>query len=224
MKLISVSAPTRNSKSAGEFYGDLLGLTVTRRAGAVSVGVGRTQLTLADGIQTFGAQHFAFTIPSNKFELGKEWLQNRMPLLTKSQADEFEGPPAWNSRSLYFSGPDDSILEFIARGDLHNATMGPFTSRDLLCISEVGVVLDDVPVAVSELAATAEVLAFGDANGRSFAAVGDDDGLLILVETGRVWFPTTSQHARKGPLTIVASGARPGEYTLSPDVLLRILS
>jgi catechol-2,3-dioxygenase len=144
MKITRVSAQVRNTRSAAEFFDNVLGLAVESEPGAVVVTIGTTLLELVENPEADGDHHFAVTIPSNKFAEAKQWLLQRAALLGTAQSDEFEGPPGWNTRSIYFAGPDRSVLELIIRRDLDNATTGLFSSDDFLCISEVSVASPDI--------------------------------------------------------------------------------
>jgi len=223
MKITNVSVRVRNAVDAAGFYADVLGLTVERKPDLVAVTVGATRLELVEDPATEGDHHFAITIPSNKFLAAKKWILERTVLLGMSGADEFECAPAWNARSLYFAGPDRSVLEFIVRRGLANTTTGPFTSADLLCVSEVGLAVPDVPALAATLDNDAGVAAYGYAPGDDFAPVGDTDGLLILVTPGRAWFPIADRVARESPIAITAAGGRPGSYALGTNGSLTIL-
>jgi catechol 2,3-dioxygenase-like lactoylglutathione lyase family enzyme len=224
MQITSVSAPVRNARAAAEFYGDALGLDIAREPGAVVVTVGSTRLELVEDATSRGEVHLAITIPSNKFDAAKAWIRRRAELLATPDADEFECSPEWNAHSLYFSGPDRSVLELIIRRDLDNATPGPFSTADLLCISEVGVAVPELPALVATLGRDAGVAPYGDAWVDAFAPVGSVDGMLILVAPGRPWFPTADRTAETGPISITATGGQPGTYALGARGSLRILS
>jgi catechol-2,3-dioxygenase len=60
----------------------------------------------------------------------------------------------------------------------------------LLRISEIGLAVPDVPAAVAALQNTFGLPVFGTAAGE-FTPLGDHDGLLIVVQQDRPWFPTT---------------------------------
>lgn len=224
MNIITVSVRVRNALQAASFYANVLGLPVKSGPDVVAVTVGATRLELIEDPAAEGGHHFAITIPGNKFLEAKKWIRGRADLLGVPGADEFECSPAWNARSFYFSGPDLSVLEFIIRRDLATATAGPFTSTDLLCISEVGVAVSDVPEAVARLNGDAKVAPYGGSPSDTFAPVGDANGLLILVAPGRVWFPTGDRVARESPITITAIGGRPGNYALGSFGSLSILT
>lgn len=222
MKITRVSAQVRDTSTAAEFFENVLGLGVERMPGLVVVRIGATLLELVENPEAEGDHHFAVTIPSNKFAEAKRWLQQRTALLGTLEADEFECSPAWNARSLYFAGPDRSVLELIIRRDLDNATSGPFFSDDLLCISEVGFASPDVLALAAFLEEAAAAPSYGAGAGSSFSPVGDTDGLLILVSPGRAWFPTKDRLAATSPITIEATGQTPGNFPLDRTSTLLI--
>ena len=224
MQITKVSVRVRNASEAGEFNTGVLGLDiVAHESNVVVVALGTTRLELVEDPAADGDHHFAITIPSNKFDNAKMWIQQRTALLRTSEADEFECAPAWNAHSLYFTGHDRSVLELIVRRDLDNSAAGPFTSADLLCISEVGVAVPDIPALVATLTYDAKIAPYGDAQDRAFAPVGDVNGMLILVAPGRTWFPTTDRTARQNPAFITATGGRPGTYSLGALGSLHVL-
>ena len=224
MQITSISVRVRNAREAGEFYAGVLGLDiVAHKSNVVVVTLGSTRLELVEDPAADGDHHFAITIPSNKFDNAKRWIQQRTVLLGTSETDEFECPPAWNAHSLYFTGHDQSVLELIIRRDLANSAAGPFTSADLLCISEVGVAVTEIPAMVATLTHDTKIAPYGDAQGPAFVPVGDVNGMLILVAPGRTWFPTTDRTARENPVFITATGGRPGMYSLGTLGSLKIL-
>jgi len=47
-----------------------------------------------------------------------------------------------------------------------------------------------------------------------FAPVGDHDGLIILVDQNRVWFPTDAQQAARGPVTVKLTAPQAARLSL----------
>ncbi len=66
-----------------------------------------------------------------------------------------------------------------------------------LSLSEVGIGVPSVPEAVRALAGELGLPTFPP-QGAQFAPVGDHDGLIILVDQNRIWFPTDAQQAARG--------------------------
>ena len=73
--------------------------------------------------------HFAFNIPSNKFEEAFEWMKQKVELLWledyKSYIADFVN---WHAKSFYFLDPAGNILELIARFDLNDTVEEKFSS------------------------------------------------------------------------------------------------
>lgn len=153
--------------------------------------------------------HFAINIPANKIEEAREWLKGRVPLLWlddyKSDIAEFTN---WNARSVYFLDPAGNIVELIARYDLNNASDEPFSPKQFISVSEIGLV---VPAA--DISAKADELIYGfrltwfskQPPQENFKAIGDDEGLFILVPEQRNWYPLQDRMAIMAPLKIYFS-------------------
>jgi catechol 2,3-dioxygenase-like lactoylglutathione lyase family enzyme len=173
------------------FYTGVLGLeTVTRTPDSVTFQAGRTLLTFRPHGAPGHFSHLAFDIPRQLMDGAETWLRARVPLLEDTGGtSRFPLSEGWNSESLYFEDAAGNVLEFIARHDLPNDHAPPFSPGSVLHISELGVVVPDVPAAVLDLERRFGLLTF---NGRSdtFTPVGDHHGLLIVVREGRGWFPT----------------------------------
>ena len=95
MQITKISTRVRNAREAGEFYAGALGLdVVAHESNVVVVTLGTTRLELVEDPAADGDHHFAITIPSNKFDKAKAWIQQRTALLGTSETDEFECSPA----------------------------------------------------------------------------------------------------------------------------------
>lgn len=224
MHLTSLSIPVRDLTFA-DYFQTVLGLRVESTGSATAqVRLGTTTLKLrVEPSIGAGIQHLAFTIPTGKFGSAKSWLIDRVKLIADvSGQDQFEGPARWNSLSVYFEGPDKSVLELIERRDLPNTREGPFSPADLLCVSEVGVAVPDVRATAGALKEKAGIEWYGSAPSDTFAAVGDANGLLILVPTGRAWWPTTDRRARACQIVVEATG-HSGRHNLGSSVLVQHL-
>lgn len=214
MKISEVTVDVRSSDEAAHFYGSVLGVPVTEAPGRVTVVAGRSRLVFLETPTARGCHHFAFTIPSNKFAIAKQWVSERAVIMSKGGDDEFEYDAGWNARSLYFQGPEGSVLEFIIRRDLDNTSDGVFTADDLECVSEVGVAVPDVLATVDLLSKGAGIEPYGLTPRERFSPVGTIDGLVILVSPDRPWFPADDLLSAQSRILIEASDARPGVYPL----------
>jgi hypothetical protein len=180
------------------FYSNLMELPVTLNDyRGITIQTGSTKLVFNQAGTAGPFYHFAINIPANKIEEAKAWLTSRVELIWieqyKSDIADFVN---WHAKSVYFYDPAGNIVELIARFDLANKTDEPFSSTQFLAISEVGLVIKE-----DELEKTAEnllqqyQLSYFDKQPPlpHFKALGDDEGLFIVVPEKRDWFPTTRQ-------------------------------
>lgn len=208
MHFSEVRIPVRDLAILRPFYGEVLSLPIVGdgpQSFTVQVGVSRLTFALLDGDGEPGVQHFAFTIPRNQLAAGKAWLAGRAALLTQDGEDEFSST-SWQAQQVYFRDPAGNILELIARQTLDNAATTPFDARQLLNVSEVGLPTADVPGTVAALGREFGLSVYGEASD-TFTAVGDPNGLLIVVQAGRHWFPTTSP-AQDAPIAVTLGAGR----------------
>lgn len=227
MHLTLVRLPVSDVPAAAAFWSVTLGLPVTLGNGTARVRVGTSVIELRPGPPgDCGPHHLAMTVPTGSFDAARAWLSSRTSLLDADGRDEFEGPPGWRSRSVYFDGPGRAVLELIERRDLRpvHAWSGPFGPGDLLGLSEVAIAVPDVLATVDRLAADVGVLPYANPATAAFAAVGDVHGLLILVAPGRPWLPTRDRRARQVPTHVEAEvgGAQPGLHRVGAVSELRL--
>lgn len=216
MDIRQVQLATRSLADTARFY-ERLGCPVEAVDATVRVVVGSTLLVFRELPEMTGALHLAITIPTGTFDAAKAWIAGLTTVLGTDDQDEFEGPPNWNSRSVYFEGPDQQLLELIERRDLP-VDVGENTAVPLVSVSEVGVPVPDVLGAVEALR-RAGLEPYANPPGESFSAVGDVDGLVILVSPDRRWFPTGDRSPSSAPVVIDVGLGAPLELT--EGVLLR---
>jgi len=216
MDIRQVQLATRSLAGTARFY-ERLGCPVEIVDATVRIVVGSSLLVFRELPEMTGAVHLAITIPTGTFDAAKAWIAGLTTVLGTDDQDEFEGPPNWNSRSVYFEGPDQQLLELIERRDLP-VDVGENTAVPLVSVSEVGVPVPDVLGAVEALR-RAGLEPYANPPGESFAAVGDVDGLVILVSPDRRWFPTGDRSPSSAPVVIDVGLGAPLELT--EGVLLR---
>jgi catechol 2,3-dioxygenase-like lactoylglutathione lyase family enzyme len=213
MRIDDVRLSTADLPAAVEFYRNVLELPVAVSGDTATAVAGRSTITLAAADAPHEANHIAFTIPSDQFASAREWLEPRVELLTwRDGESELRLGEPWNSESLYFFGPDGIILEFITRARLDNPAGEPFTSHHIVCVSEVGLATVDVPAAFAEVRRAFGVDTFAGESPH-FTTAGDQDGLLILVTTGRPWFPRDDVFADTPTVAVTLSDVQPGSLT-----------
>lgn len=234
MHIRQVQLATRSLDDTARFY-EQLGCDVLPDDDSVRVSVGASQLVFRALDAMTGAHHLAFTIPTRTFADAKRRVAQVATVLGADGVDEFEGPAGWDSRSVYFEGPDRQLLELIerrgrpaaadARGvapaddDVPPTDGGPAPLAPLLVsVSEVGIAVPD-PLGAVEVLHEHGLDPYANPPGPDFAPVGDVDGLLILVSPGRRWFPTLDRAPSTAPVVVdLGLGTTVG---LADGVLLR---
>jgi catechol 2,3-dioxygenase-like lactoylglutathione lyase family enzyme len=187
-----------------EFYRDVLELPVLEQStNSVKFQVGASRLEFIQGNEN-AFYHFAFNISPHQFTEAKTWLYERVPLIKdSSHNDEFHSQN-WNADMVYFYDAGGNIVEFIARHDLKSELAEPFSARSLECVSELGVVTDDVPQIVRAIQAKLPVNLYRAVMDDMFVPVGDERGLFIVVKRDRIWFPETKA-AKVAPFTVTVA-------------------
>ncbi len=205
----SCELPTADLAAQRAFYAEVLGLAVQDDdAGGFAASVGASRLVFAPSAAPVGPYHFAFNIPESQFASAKAWLAARTPLLhDDAGADQFFSEN-WQADMFYFADPAGNILELIARHTLPGDAAAPADAPSLLCISEIGIATDDVAATVAALCAALGIAEYRGPGSQTFAAVGDERGLFIVVRHGRAWFPTADARALLWPAVLtVRDGA-----------------
>ncbi len=100
----------------------------------------------------------------------------------------------WKAKALYFNDPDGNIIEFIGRERIDiKPKSRSFMQSEIINISEVGIATVGIENIYKKLNAMKEIHIF-DGNFNSFCALGDDNGLFIVVNKYKKnWFPTGSK-------------------------------
>lgn len=195
MNLNTIEILTKELKATKDFYENVLDLSVTEcDSKSISIKIGLSTLKFIESLKNEKPiYHLAFNIPENKVDEVIKWCGNRIELIKKEDAiliAEFE---TWNANALYFYDNNDNLLEFIARKDLNNSKEEPFNSKQILNISEIGIVTDNPLEFGNQLIKNHGLNLFEkNQNSEVFTAIGDDNGLLIIVKTNRNWYPTTT--------------------------------
>lgn len=192
------------------FYTETLGLPLhAEDATAFTVQAGATRLTLAASPDFTGAYHFAFNVPPGIFASARAWIAARVPLVCQDDRDHFTSAD-WDAEMVYFRDAAGNIVEFLARRTLPDDATGAFGPEMIRCVSEIGLPVADVPAQSAALAATLGAAPYGEQSD-TFAPVGDEHGLVIVVREGRPWFPTQTA-ATDAPVHLTVQGGTTGEY------------
>ncbi|EKU26639.1 VOC family protein [Xanthomonas graminis] len=217
MRIVQLSLPCSDPVASAAFYRDVLQLPVA----ASQVRIGWSQLELV-ATTNVGSVHLAFNIASARFAAACDWLSRRVPLLCDPLGESlgesrFALDAAWQSQSLYFAGPDGAVLELIARKPLpvHATAAGAFSAAELLCISEIGLPSAQVPAVVAAAQQRLGLPPFVPVSD-VFAPLGDHEGLLIVVDAQRRWFPEQRQLPFAQGVRAVVAGVRGGQMLRDP--------
>ncbi|ADC51689.1 putative ring-cleavage extradiol dioxygenase [Alkalihalophilus pseudofirmus OF4] len=204
MKFTNLTLLTTNLGELKHFYSEVLELPLLkeeRTSFVVQIGSSAVTFKHADTKEN-PVYHFAVNIPSNKFQEAKSWLNSKVILNKEDGQDEvfFE---SWNAHAVYFEDPSGNIVEFIARHNLKKEVNHPFSAEDLLNISEIGIVVNEVIPFVRKLNEA------GIPNWRedseALTPAGDEQGLFITVKEARRWF-FTNKEAHFFPFEVSVEG------------------
>jgi hypothetical protein len=198
MLLKEIQLQTNHLSALYNFYKEVLELnTVYLNEKSIAVTAGKSKLSFEQtdtDINPF--YHFAFNIPYNKFEEAFERIKQKVELLWlddyKSYIADFIN---WHAKSFYFLDPAGNILELIARFDLNDIVDGKFSSAHIRNISEIGLVFSvkSFDEDVNKLLTQYPITYFDKQQPMPhFRAVGNDEGLFVIVPENRVWFSTNT--------------------------------
>ncbi|WP_091019123.1 VOC family protein [Paenibacillus amylolyticus] len=218
MKIREVGLLTHQVEAIKEFYGTLLEMDLVEdNATCVSFRAGNSVLSFKKAPeQEKPYYHVAFTIPTNKLADAKRWAQDRnISLLSKDGQDEFYFP-YWDATAFYFYDPSGNLMEFIAHHSLDNAVDEAFEAKHLLCISEIGLPVDDVPETTNILNGHYQLEPFAG-DGKQFSPTGDAEGMFIVIDKQMPWFPAGRMPGVFATEVKVETG-QPGNLRIQDDM------
>lgn len=207
MKISELTLYTTNLEGQKEFYMQVLELPLlSSNEKYFTVKIGVSLLTFVKAKMSNPA-HFAINISSNKIQEALHWIQKRTETL-QCEGEDIADFSNWNAEALYFYDADGNIVEFIARKDIYSVNTNPFFVKDLVNISEIGIVSADNKAIYEQLQAIRPIPIY-DGNLERFCALGNEEGLFILVNnTKKKWFPTQEE-------ALVADFQLKGDYNFA---------
>lgn len=204
MKIVEIQLQTQNIADTEIFYRSVLAtLPDVKTDTELHYTFGHSRLVFFETATESPKYHIAFNIPCNQIQNAKAWMEAKVNLLPLSPGEVLTDFINWNAKSFYFYDNNGNILELIARFDLQNEQTGAFDASNILSISEVGIMTDDVPAFADMLAQAHKIPYFRNfVPSEDFTAMGDDNALLIVVKKHRNWYPTAVA-AVANPLKII---------------------
>ncbi|KAA9041767.1 hypothetical protein FW778_07045 [Ginsengibacter hankyongi] len=209
MLLKEIRLQTKNLSALYNFYKEVLELkTFYSGEKSIAISAGKSSLIFEEtkgDVNPF--YHFAFNIPPNKFEEAFEWMKQKVELLW---LDDYKGYIAdfvnWHAKSFYFLDPAGNIVELIARFDLNDNVDARFSSNLIRNTSEIGLVYPQKSFQhdVEKLLVQYHLPYFDKQPPLpQFKAVGDDEGLFVIVPENRVWFSSKNTTSQIFPMHIL---------------------
>ena len=222
MEIVDVrfQAPREADLEMSDFYLDRLGFDTAEniRGDLVAVQVGSAVARFSQAPTSKAPfYHFALLVPGDRFEAAYSWLKARAELLPDPDTgDTVFNFPAWRALACYFFDPAGNIVELIAhRGISEASTEGPFSARELVDFSEVGLVVSDKEQSVAALEREFSLHVWDGSitEPERLVFVGERARTLILSPPLRGWLPT-GRPAEAHPVELTLKGDRKVSVTL----------
>ena len=197
MQFTEVEIHVADAEETALFY-ERMGAEVVKRGEVFAITIGDSVLTLIPSNKRW-SYHLAFNIPFEQVEESVHWLQKYVAV-QPFEGEEIVEFPNWNARAVYFYDPAGNILELIGRKPFQEEGESPFTFQSILNISEVGWPVNDVDQAKLQLP-----FPVYSQFGEYFAAMGDKEGLFIVVDAKeKKWIPNDDQ-VEFSPCKVIAT-------------------
>ncbi|MBW3520361.1 VOC family protein [Flavobacterium sp. NKUCC04_CG] len=194
MKIKTLTILTSNLRETEQFYSDKLKLTLLSKSETtLHYQVGFSTLVFTYSATKPAVYHYAFNIPASLLDSALVWASQRFNLITNPSNELITNFENWNAKAIYFYDNQGNLLELIARFDLEDRVQDlVFDQSKIGNISEIGIVTED-PITCAERWIQEHSLTYFKKTvpTKDFLALGDDEGLLILVSPNRTWYPTT---------------------------------
>jgi catechol-2,3-dioxygenase len=207
LNIISLMLETAELPEMKNFYINQLGFRMMEETESFfCFEVGTTAVTFQQAKRgTMPVYHFAMNIPENQICDAKILLDDKVKIVQYVE-DSIICFKSWNAHSIYFNDPAGNIVELIARHGLNNPSTINFDMQHCICVSEIGIAVTDVLSTLTQLEDNFQETAWRTPS-ETFAPVGDEQGLIILVRTGREWFMSDIT-AYPHPVSVCIGGKR----------------
>jgi catechol-2,3-dioxygenase len=219
MNILEVQLLTADTSQTKKFYHEILGMKILHaNDSTIKFSAGLSTLTFKETTTQNPFYHFAFTIPSNKFEEAHAWVSQRVHLLPITADGTIADFISWNAKAFYFYDNNQNIVEFIARFDLGNDSQKPFDGSSIFSISEIGIVAENAKSYGEMVIGDYDLNFFSKQPPQDdFAAIGDDHGLFIVVKDKRSWYPTNKPSGKYWTVVKFKQGEKVTAFEMSGD-------
>jgi hypothetical protein len=213
LNIISLKLETAELTEMKNFYINQLGFRMMEESESFfRFEAGTTAVTFQQAKRgSMPVYHFAMNIPENQINDAKILLEDKVKIL-QYEKESIISFKTWNAHSIYFYDPVGNIVELIARHGLNNPSAINFDMQHCICVSEIGIAVTDVLSTVTQLEEIFQETPWRTPS-ETFAPIGDEQGLIILVRTEREWFMSDNA-AYPYPLSVCIRGKRDCSITL----------
>ena len=189
MKIKEVILFTNNIQKQKQFYKTVLEFEqIEDSSDKISFNAGKSILTFQYK-EIVKPSHLAFNIPSNAIYDALIWLRKRTEVLD-CEGEKIADFSNWKAKAIYFYDADNNIMEFIARERIDIESDFAFTPRTILSISEMAIATDEIEAIYNTINNLKSIPIF-DGDFTRFCALGNDEGLFILIDKNKKkWYPT----------------------------------
>lgn len=176
-----------------DFYTNLLGQEVVRYdTTRLFLQIGRTEVVFYTS-ETPANYHFAINCAYQKVASVPEFVKTFTEILPGPKGEEIIEFHNWNARSVYCRDPAGNIVEIIGRQRLQYATKDQDRKPEFQCVSELGLATLNFSGLRNKILRNLHLEEFWS-EGDFFSALGDDEGLLIAVDSEKkLWFPSNAR-------------------------------
>ena len=196
MKISELTLYTKDIAKQSAFYREVLGFEILEESSErCTIKMGYTLLHFEIGTHVVPV-HYAINIPFQMVSQARDWLEKRAPILG-FEGDEIIDFHRWEALALYFYDEDYNIVELIGRKRIKASEITKtFSINNIIGISEMAIVSTDLEAIYNVICEQKEIPIF-DGSFDRFCALGNDEGLFILVNNEKKrWFPTNDEALR----------------------------
>lgn len=192
MNIIELELHSSNIAETEKFYRKVLDIRGDLHAkDEIFFHIGSTKLIFTEEKETNPVYHFAIDVPNNRFDEAYRTIKSKVEILSIERGSDIADFKNWDAKSFYFFDNNGNIVEIITRYANRVFSDEPFTGKSFISISEIGLVTKNVPELADRIKAEFDVPTYHrQPRGEKFTVCGDDEGLFILAEKGRDWYPT----------------------------------